>query len=125
MYEVAAISDLYKVGVTEDGEDAISERYFVQLEASDGRRWIHAVSYDGSEVKYHEEGFAYFPDNREEASAKAEKLAATVRSHLEAGGAIDFAHWREDRPRYGSDAYQELDVTGYFKDQERKAEEFR
>jgi hypothetical protein len=126
MYEVAAVSDLYKVGITEDGADAISERYFVQLEAADGRRWIHAASFDGSEVKYdEEEGITYFPDNREEANEKAEKLATKVRAHLEAGGVIDFAHWREDRPRYGSDAYQELDVTGYFKDQERKAEEFQ
>lgn len=123
MFEVGVVSDLYKVGITEDGEEAVSECYYVQIEAKDGRRWVHNISYPGSEVKYHEEeGFAYFPDNREEASAAAEAFAATVRAQVEGGGTVDLEEWQEDRPRYGSKPFQDLDDAGVFRDQEREAQ---
>jgi hypothetical protein len=121
MYEVGVTSDLYKVGITEEGSDAISERFFVMLEAPDGRRWNHLRYFNGSTPMYDEEdGLPFFPDNREEAKASADALAAKVLAHLKSGGSVDFSHWSEDRPRYGSEAYQVLDQVGHFRDLERK-----
>jgi hypothetical protein len=120
MYDVAVTFDLYKVGITEDGEDAISNRYFVMLQAPDGSRWNHKVRFDGCKAGYDDEhGIPYFEDLCEVASANAEKLAATIRDHLNAGGEIDFFDWIEDHPAYGSEAYQKLDSFGYFRDLER------
>lgn len=107
MYEVGVFSDLYKVGTNEEGRDAISERYFVMIEAPDGGRWNHLKYFNGSEAKFdEEEGLPFFPDNRQEAKDCAEALAETVRKHLAKGGEINFNHWNRDRSRYGSEAYQ-------------------
>ena len=38
---VAVASDLYKAGVTEDGEDFLAEVYYVVVEVADGSRfWL-------------------------------------------------------------------------------------
>jgi hypothetical protein len=120
MFEVSAVSDLFNAGPTEDGREFHAELYYVQAEAADGRRFAHFATFKGAErVEDGETGCVYFEDNREAASAKAEALAAKVRTHLETGGKLDPAHWREVDPAYGSDAYAELDAVGFFKAREK------
>lgn len=126
MIEIGIFSDLYRVGITEDGTEAISECYYVMAEAPDGRRWNHVVPFHGSKAVFDEEiGANYYPDLRDEAREKAQTLADRVTAHLKAGGQLNPAHWVEDRPRYGSTAYQELDSTGYFRDLEKQEDQGR
>jgi hypothetical protein len=105
MLDFAVCSDLYVAGRTEDGEDYTAEVYFVVAEDARGNRWRHHASFPGAGTpEYDEEGFGpYFADVRESAKAEADKLLARI---VAAGGRIDLAHWSEDRPAYGSAAYQ-------------------
>lgn len=106
MYDVGVSFDLYKVGINEDGRDQISHRYFVQIEAPDGSRWVHRETFDGSRADFDDEhGIPFFHDLLAEAEGKADDLANRVRAHLAKGGDLNFSHWVEDYPRYGSAAY--------------------
>jgi|SRR5579872_6893175 len=124
MLDIHVGSDLFKAGVTEDGQDFIGERWFVQAEAVNGQRWVHIARFDSTKAVDGEDcdGMVFFPDNRVEALGRAESLAANVRLFLNAGGKLTPEFWIEVDPRYGSIAYQTLDNQGYFKDLERKAE---
>lgn len=115
MFDVSVYSDLFEVGLTEDGESAISEEYFVCLERPEGNRWRHKVSFKGSQMKLSEEGVPYYPDLRDQAREKAEHLAQRVVSHLNNQGIIKFEHWVEIDPAYGSEHYQKLERAGYFR----------
>lgn len=119
MYEVGLHSDLFEVGITEDGEAAVSECFRVMLEAPDGSRWCHRKSFPGSEAQIDEEGISFFPDNRQSAMERAGALIKRIEDHLKSGGKIDFQHWIESDPAYGSVAYQQMDNAGHFKDIER------
>src|SRR5690606_24986507 len=110
---VDVYSALYCAGLTEDGEEYIGHIFFVRAEAPDGRRWAHVQGFDGVSVEYDEEfGCTYYGDIREEASARAEALAAKIKAYLEAGGKLDPTCWNEMDPAYGSSAYDSLDVMG-------------
>lgn len=104
---VVLVSDLFNVGRQEDGVPFVGERYFAELEDSTGRRWRHRVSADGAvNLGLDEDGYGpYFQDTRAEATARIGKLVARVAAHLAAGGKVDFDHWYEVDPAYGSDAY--------------------
>ena len=116
---IAVISDLYKAGVTEDGQDFVADRFYVMVEAPNGQRWVHGASFDSTKQEFDDEdGFPYFPDFRIEAKEKAEALADKVRAYVTAKGLLDLDHWHEVDPAYGSDAYQEKDSWGYFKQRE-------
>lgn len=120
---IAVISDLFKAGVTEDGRDFEAERYYVMAEAEDGRRWVYGLSFDSTRQEFDDEdGFPYFPDNREEAHAKAENIAVEFRRFLHTGGELDLDLWQETDPRYGSHEYQINDNAGVYKERERRAE---
>lgn len=120
---IAVISDLFKAGVTEDGRDFEAERYYVMAEANDGRRWVYGLSFDSTRQEFDDEdGFPFFPDNREEAHAKAENIAVEFRRFLHAGGELDLDLWQETDPRYGSDEYQINEKAGVYKERERRAE---
>lgn len=123
--EIAAVSDLFNYGMTEDGEAFIAERYYILAESDNGQRWAHTARFDA--VKKIEggedcDGMVFFEDHRQEASDKAEALAERIRLFLNAGGKLDPLHWIETDPRYGSNAYATLDSQGYFRDLERKQE---
>lgn len=125
MYDITVGFDLVKIGITEDGEDAISHRYYVQAEAADGRRWVHHKSFDGSHLEADDDtGAPCFVHHFEEAEAQARSLADKMLAHLRAGGALNFDHWHVDRPAYGSQAYSDLDEGGYFAALERMDEGF-
>ena len=105
-YTAYAASDLFNAGFSCDGHPFIAEQYYVVIENEAGRRFRHIAIFNGTERLVCEEtGDPCFPDLREEASAKAERLAARVNAALEAGVALDSACWEEVDPAYGSDEY--------------------
>lgn len=112
--QVVAYSDLYKAGVTEDGEDYIAERYHVQVELADGTRYRHCAFFNGAKEVSYEEGYGFI-DLREEAKAAAEKLARRVQDALRCGLKLDLRHWYKDYPAYGSQAYQEDEAMGLYR----------
>ena len=106
MYDVYMDSDLYEAGRQSDGLPFIAERYFAQLQDANGRRWRHRFAMNGAEdLGCDDEGYSHFADRRAEAQAKIGKLVARVEAHLAAGGSINFDHWYEVRPAFGSDEY--------------------
>lgn len=118
--QISVISDLHNFGITEDGQQFIAERFMVMIETDSGKRWVHEHHFDGTKPVFEEEiGANHFPDLREEARAEAAKLVGRIEMHLSKGGEIDLAKWREQDPRYGSDAYLELDYLGHFKAREK------
>jgi hypothetical protein len=105
-YTAIVASDLFNAGYSCDGHPFIAECFYVLVENEAGRRFRHAVTFQGTERLVCEEtGDACFPDLRAEASAKAERLAARVNAALEAGVALDSDRWEEVDPAYGSDEY--------------------
>ena len=108
-YTAEVASDLYRAGDTEDGTPFIAEVYYVTIENSEGRQFQHDAFFPGVAVCFYtdEDGHnsSYFDDCREEAQAKAERLASRVNQALQSGKGIDLAHWREIDPVYGSDEY--------------------
>ena len=100
-------SDAYNAGYSCDGHPFIAECFYVLIENVAGRRFRHEAIFNGTERLVCEEtGDPCFPDLREDASAKAERLAARVNAALAAGVALDRARWYEVDPAYGSDEYQ-------------------
>lgn len=99
-FEIA--SDLYVAGRTEDGFDYTAEVYFITATNARGDRWRFETTFPGCETCQDDEGYTHFGDIRPQAQAQAEKLMA----RMQARGAINLQHWREDRPVYGSSAYQ-------------------
>jgi hypothetical protein len=106
-YAAYAASDLYNAGYACDGRPFIVECFYVLIENKAGRRFRHEATFRGTEkVVCEETGEVSFPDLREEASAKAERLAARVNSALAAGLALNAARWYEVDPAYASNEYQ-------------------
>ncbi len=100
-FEIA--TDLFIAGRTEDGREFFAECYFVMgTDTKTGDRIRHEVTFNGTKREVDEEGCPHFPDMREEAMAKAERLLTRV----QAAPVINMAFWREERPVYGSRAYQ-------------------
>ena len=107
-YTAYAASDLYNAGYACDGHPFIAECFYVLVENVAGRRYRHQVIFYGTEQLICEEtGDAFFPDLRQEASAKAERLTQRVNAALKAGVALDSACWYEVDPAYGSDEYED------------------
>lgn len=100
-------SDLYQAGRRfDDGQPFIAECYYVLIENEAGRRFHHEAVFKGAARKVCEEtGEYWFADLRQEAEAKAERLAARVNAALAVGIALDSSRWYEVDPAYGSDAY--------------------
>lgn len=105
-FKAYAVSDLYNAGYACDGHPFIAECFYVLIEDAAGRRFRHNAIFNGTErVVCEETGDSCFPDLRQEASAKADRLAARVNAALAAGNKLDAAFWDEVDPAYGSDAY--------------------
>jgi hypothetical protein len=105
-YTASVASDLFNAGFSCDGHPFIAEQYYVVIENEAGRRFRHQVTFNGTEqVICEESGDAYFPDMRQEASAKANRLAARVNTALQSGQFLSPTFWYEIDPVYGSDEY--------------------
>ena len=105
-YTAYVASDLFNAGYSCDGHPFIAEQYYVMIENAAGRRFRHQAIFNGTqEVVCEESGDSYFPDLRQEASAKAERLAARVNSALQSGKFLSPTFWDEIDPAYGSDEY--------------------
>jgi hypothetical protein len=105
-YTAYAASDMYNAGYSCDGHPFIAEQYYVIIENASGRRFRHTAIFNGTqEVVCPESGDSYFPDLRQEASAKAERLVARVNAALQSGQFLSPTFWEEIDPAYGSDEY--------------------
>jgi len=105
-YTAQAVSDLYNAGFSCDGHPFIAEQYYVIIENAAGRRFRHTAIFNGTqEVVCSESGESYFSDLRQEASAKADRLAARVNAALQSGQFLSPTFWEEIDPAYGSDEY--------------------
>jgi hypothetical protein len=105
-YNAYVASDLFNAGYSCDGHPFIAEQYYVMIENAAGRRFRHQAIFNGTqEVVCQESGDSYFPDLRQEASAKAERLAARVNAALQSGQFLSPTFWDEIDPAYGSDEY--------------------
>ena len=105
-YTAYVASDLFNAGYSCDGHPFIAEQYYVMIENAAGRRFRHQVIFNGTqEVVCEESGDSYFSDLRQEASAKAERLAARVNAALQSGQFLSPTFWDEIDPAYGSDEY--------------------
>ena len=105
-YTAYVASDLFNAGYSCDGHPFIADQYYVLIENAVGRRFRHVATFNGTEqVICEETGDACFPDLREEASAKAERLAARVNAAFAAGKDVDWTYWGEIDPAYGSDEF--------------------
>ena len=116
-----AASDLYQAGVSCDGHPFIAERFYVFLTNDYGTRLRHVVGFNGTERLVCEDtGEFCFSDLREEARAKADRLAARVNAAFQAGRAMDSSCWCEVDPAYGSDAYvsQGTEAQRFFAEQQ-------
>lgn len=104
-HQIAVVSDLHQYGRRfDDGQPIIGERYFVQYEDEKGYRWRHNVYFDGLMPTDDDdcEG-PRFHSERERAQRHAEHLVERILC----AGVINLEHWQEDRPAYGSRAWQE------------------
>jgi hypothetical protein len=105
-YTAYVASDLFNAGYSCDGHPFIAEQYYVIIENAAGRRFRHTAIFNGTqEVVCPESGDSYFPDLRQEASAKAERLAARVNAALQSDQFLSPTFWEEIDPAYGSDEY--------------------
>jgi hypothetical protein len=105
-YTAYAASDMYNAGYSCDGHPFIAEQYYVIIENAAGRRFRHTAIFNGTqEVVCPESGDSYFPDLRQEASAKAERLVTRVNAALQSGQFLSPTFWEEIDPAYGSDEY--------------------
>lgn len=105
-YTAQAVSDLYNAGFSCDGHPFIAEQYYVVIENAAGRRFRHTAIFNGTqEIVCSESGESYFSDLRQEASAKAERLAVRVNAALQSGQFLSPTFWEEIDPAYGSDEY--------------------
>ena len=120
-YNAYVASDLYNAGYACDGHPFIADCYYVLVENEAGRRFRHNATFRGAESLICEEtGEVNFADLREEASGKADRLAARVNAALQAGRALDSACWYEVDPAYGSDEYvsQGTEAQRFFAEQQ-------
>jgi hypothetical protein len=105
-YTAYVASDLFNAGYGCDGHPFIADQYYVVIENAAGRRFRHEKTFNGTERLVCEEtGDSCFPDLRQEASAKAERLAARVNAAFASGKDVDWTYWGEIDPAYGSDEF--------------------
>jgi hypothetical protein len=105
-YKAYAVSDLYNAGYACDGHPFIAECFYVLIEDAAGRRFRHFTNFNGTQQLVCEEtGDVCFPDLREEALNKAERLAEMVNCAISVGQALNANCWHETDPAYGSDEY--------------------
>lgn len=101
--EFAVVTDVYQAGYTDDGQPYTAERFYVQAEVEDGRRFRYHKAWNGCvATANHEDGGSFFEDVRPRAAALAEAVRRTVAKYDFNPNSDD---WFEGRPAYGSDAF--------------------
>lgn len=118
----AVRDDLVDLGRDEDGSVVVGRTLYVIAEDASGRRFAHDRSFMDHVRAVDEDGFRFWA-RREvgAAEAEADRLLARIEAAVAAGRDLDFGHWNEVDPAYGSAAYQEADAVGYFAARERQA----
>lgn len=106
-FSAFVVSDLYQAGHGCDGQPFIAELFYVVVENESGRRFRHSAHFNGTEHLISEEGESHFPDYRDQASEKAQRLADKVNEAIQAGQPLNLDLWEEVEPAYGSDEYIE------------------
>jgi len=99
---------------TEDGSPIHVLDYYVQLETAKGHRFIRRARFAGGTADRH--------DGDREA---AQRLCDSIHTQIAWRHTIDLQHWHEVDPVYGSEAYEALDATGYFRERDRYDDEFQ
>ena len=118
-FTATVASDLYQAGYSCDGHPFIAEQFYVVIENDAGRRFRHNAIFKGTQqVVCEETGDAYFPDMREEATEKAERLVARINAAIQVGVELNNACWFEVDPAYGSEEFisQGIDAKRAFED---------
>ena len=94
-------ADLYEAGRTEDGTPYTADVYYIVVESKDGKRLAHTKRWWTADKETSPDGFDFFGDLRKEMKAAAEAVVERIKEV----GSINFDHWEEIQPAYGSDYY--------------------
>lgn len=116
-YQINIASDLFDAG---DGY--VAERFFVRATTANGRRFHHNMIVSGVSPR-NIEGDVFFIDVSAEAKEKVYGLVRRIQNHLRAGGGLNFDHWHEVDPAYGSKEYirQNVEERRWLEERERYA----
>lgn len=109
--DIFTMDYLFENGFNEDGDKVVETSVIVVAEDAEGRRFALNDS-DLTTVMM----------SLEEIWDIQKRRIDKITVHLDKGGALNLAHWNEIDPAYGSEAYDKLDRTGYFKELEIRAE---
>jgi hypothetical protein len=121
----SVVSDLYEAGRSVDGEMVYGENIYVMIEFPNGRRMKHFKNFKSHEMKYCDEiGEPYFVNSMDEMYSEAKRLCDRISQYIKNGGILDSVYWTDIDPAYGSEAYESLDKVGYFKDREKKEDDY-
>lgn len=102
--DVCIASDLYTAGIQDDGHPYIAERFHVSITTPEGYRFRSRAFWLSAAQCFDEEGGLHFANVRHEAESQAQAACDAV---LASGLAdLDLGDWTEERPAYGSEAYQ-------------------
>lgn len=112
--DIFTMDYLFQNGYNEDGGEVIESSFIIVAEDNEGRRFALNDS-DLTTVMM----------TKEEIDEIQTKRINKIKSHLESGGSLNLSNWHEIQPAYGSEAYDKLDRTGYFKELEVQAEKER
>lgn len=105
---------LFQNGYNEDGGEIIETAFVVVAEDDEGRRFA-----------LNDSCLTTVMAPEEEMKDIQNKRINKIQVHIENGGNLDISNWHEIDPAYGSQAYDELDRIGYFKQLEVQAEKER
>lgn len=105
---------LFQNGYNEDGGEIVETAFVVVAEDEQGRRFA-----------LNDSCLTTVMTNEEEIKDIQNKRINKINLHIENGGFLDISNWHEIDPAYGSEAYDKLDSTGYFKQLEIEAENER
>lgn len=102
-------------GYNREGTQVVVADFYVAFETHSGRRFRHNHSFIG---RVEHDDLDFFPWGIQGDKEAADRLAKRVEKHLELGGTVDLSLWTEEDPAYGSEAYEGLDRTGFFRHRE-------
>mgnify|MGYP006935350498 CR=1 FL=1 len=92
--------DMFILGVV-DGENHISEHYFLVAQDPFGARWMHDIKFDKEVREITPDGHVFH-----DVKASALKAVENLLDRVQKRGYIDDTFWSEIDPAYGSEAYQ-------------------
>lgn len=113
-YDVSYRSDLYEVGVSDDGQchaayAHTAYAHTVMIEMDNGQRFLLSAStVRDTTVKNNR-----VINNSPAALTKIEKLVKKVEEHLKAGGLLNPMYWKETYSYYGSDSSNHIPMEDH------------